>query len=54
MAVEIRELIIKATISDDQTVRDDPKDQVSINSKEAIISECIEQVMQILKSKTER
>jgi hypothetical protein len=53
MAVEIRELIIKATIVDDEN-QQAPSSQSGSDNKDQIVEECVEQVMQMIKSKTER
>ncbi len=48
MPVEIRELVIRATIAENTASVSDAA------GKEEIIAECIEQVIQILKEKEER
>ena len=52
MPIEIRELIIKTTVNEDQTVG--TKKERDIAGKEEIIAECIDQVMCILKQEKER
>jgi hypothetical protein len=52
MPIEIRELVIRATISEDEERQSSPGD--SQISKKAIIEECVEQVLDILKRKEER
>ena len=53
MPIEIRELIIKATVSDNSS--EDSKAQgAGSNDKADLIAECVEQVMEILKDKKER
>ena len=57
MPIEIKELIIKTTISDSQDqVRNDTKMKGSHSAydQELIIQQCVKQVMEILKSKQER
>ena len=54
MPVVIRELVIRANVtenSQDESAFSSAKNQ---SSKEEIIKECVEQVMEILKQKTER
>lgn len=54
MPIEIRELQITAVIQDNpQPVAATPS-PVSTASQEAIINACVEQVLRILKEKTER
>ena len=54
MPVIVRELVIKAHVSEnrrDEAGASPLRDQ---NSREELIKECVEQVMEILKQKTER
>ena len=57
MPIEIKELIIKTTISDSQ---DQVKNESNLNGnhttydREMIIQQCVKQVIEILKSKQER
>jgi len=53
MPVEIRELIIKATVSDEKS-RETRSTAISAEQKEILISECVEAVLQVLKEKQER
>lgn len=53
MPIEIRELIIKASLSDRETERQSGS-QEQRGKKEEIIQECVEQVLEILKHKRER
>ena len=53
MPIEIRELIVKATVRDRASERQ-PGSQEQRANKEEIISECVEQVLEILKRKKER
>lgn len=63
MPIEIKELVIKVTVNDDQSGnRQSAADrrqggrQPSGSAKErtAIVAECVEQILQILQAKTER
>jgi len=60
MPIEIKELIIRATISDESEKTNDKPATPSASSKtdaskdELIISRCVEQVMEILTAKDER
>jgi hypothetical protein len=60
MPIEIRELIICATISDESEKSNDKSTTTSTPSQaesskdEVIISRCVEQVMEILAAKNER
>ena len=54
MPVEIRELIVKAIVSDDRERETAPSDSLSSEKKEKLISECVEAALQILKEKQER
>ena len=53
MPIEIRELVIKATVdtSQDQSGASAKPDQ---KTKQAIVAECVEQVMEIIRQKQER
>ena len=53
MPIEIRELIIKATVRDRASERQ-PGSRELRSEKEEVIQECVEQVMEILKRKKER
>lgn len=53
MPIEIRELLVKATVRDRESERQSgSQDQRA--KKEEIIQECVEQVLDILKHKKER
>ena len=52
MPIEIRELVIRATISEDGEGR--PASEETGGRKHEIIEECVEQVLDILKRKEER
>ena len=53
MPIEIRELIIKATVRDRESERRTDGNEIRAK-KEEIIQECVEQVLEILKRKKER
>lgn len=52
MPIEIRELVIRSTVSEGGAGRE-PGNRAAIN-KEEIVEECVEQVLDILKRKEER
>ncbi len=60
MPIEIRELIIRASINEADTVKPSSTDNrggrgsIFSSEKEAIIAVCVEQVMKILEDKKER
>jgi len=60
MPIEIKELNIKATVQNDCGANEDcgPKNQSSANPSDsqvnAIVAQCVEQVLNILKEKQER
>lgn len=57
MTIEVRELVIKATISQELSPAQSPATASSNNSNspnEQIISICVEKVLEILKDKHER
>jgi hypothetical protein len=53
MPIEIRELIVRATVRDRASERQTGSNERRAQ-KEEIIQECVEQVMEILKRKKER
>lgn len=55
MPVEIRELIIRAVVEDDQN-HHQPKNEEEYQrqNQQAIVAECVKQVLKILKRKQER
>ena len=53
MPIEIRELIIKATINDSSDGGTTTQSRGN-KEKESIVKECVEQVLQILKDKEEK
>lgn len=53
MPIEIRELVVKATVRDRASERQ-PGSRERRAEKEEIINECVEQVLEILKRKKER
>ncbi len=54
MPIEIKELVIKTSVSEDKekTAAMDPGEDVNLVG--SIVAECVEQVMEILKEKEER
>lgn len=55
MPVEIRELIIRAVVaSGDRSSESSPSVQMSDEDREALIRECVKQVLRILKKEQER
>jgi hypothetical protein len=56
MPIEIRELVIKATVAQEgeEPAGSTSSSDSSANQKEEIINECVEAVLQILKEKHER
>jgi len=55
MPIEIKELIIKAIVSDEATGKNgSSSSSQDVNSQEALIAQCVEQVLEILKEKQER
>jgi hypothetical protein len=53
MPVEIKELIVKATVSDSATA-DAGEGRVNARQKKQIVAEAVEQVLEILKREKER
>lgn len=53
MSVEIRELVIRAVV-DSGRERSASSPRMSAESREEIISDCVEEVMRILREKSER
>lgn len=57
MPIEIRELNIRVSISQNQQEQDQPAEQQTSSSgfdKEELIAECVEQVMELIRLKNER
>jgi len=54
MPIEIRELVIKATVNESAAKRATGKGGSGDSDKELIVSECVEQVLDILKERLER
>ncbi len=54
MPVEIKELVIRAIAADSQEGEGAPQSQLSAEEREAIVEECVRQVLRILKKKAER
>ena len=53
MAIEIRELVIRATVSQSDSINA-PANNASSANQQDVIQECIEQIMKIIKDKKER
>lgn len=51
MPVEIKELVIKATIS---STENNTENRASITNKDEIIRDCVEEVLKIIKRENER
>ena len=54
MPIVIRELVVRATVSERQVPDSSASSDGENNSREELIKECVEQVVEILKQKTER
>lgn len=54
MPVIVRELVVKANVSENRHDEAGVSLTGEQNSREELIKECVEQVMEILKQKTER
>jgi hypothetical protein len=54
MPLEIRELMIKATVNDQAPATNSASPGNAGADKQAIIAQCVEQVLEILKTKSER
>ncbi len=54
MAVEIKELIIRATVANDPQEDSGEAGKIDAEAKEAIIKTCVEQVLMILERSKER
>lgn len=56
MPIEVRELVIKATITPNEQHGSSPgaSNNNAVSSQEEIISACVERVLEILKDKMER
>ena len=52
MPIQVNEIVIRAVIKDEKGEK--KKSEGDQSGKEEIISECVEQVIQIIKEKTER
>lgn len=53
MPIEIRELIIRATITDEETKKESFT-KMDENQKEDIVETCVSQILEILNKKRER
>ena len=54
MPIEIRELHIKAVVSTEQEQTAGSQAEQQETDREAIVAECVEQVLEILREKAER
>lgn len=54
MAVEIKELVIRAVISDAESSEDVNSTGTSELNKTALVQECVDQVLKVLKKKNRR
>lgn len=54
MPIEIRELLIKATVNESGRGKESSGRGGSNSDKEDIVAECVEQVMEILRQREER
>lgn len=54
MPVQVNEIIIKATIEGDKGGKAGSGSNAAAGNSEALITECVEQVLQILKTRDER
>jgi hypothetical protein len=54
MPVQVNEIIIKATIESEKGAKGGGGGNAASGNNEALITECVEQVLQILKSRNER
>lgn len=54
MPVEVRELVIKAVVDASSQGKDKGRGSLDESEREAIISDCVEEVMRILKVRAER
>lgn len=54
MPIEIRELHIKAVVSTEQEKTAASKAQQQASDREALVAECVAQVLEILREKAER
>jgi hypothetical protein len=54
MAVEVRKLVIKATVVDDAQSASSDNSASSSHDTESIIKECVNKILELLKEKNER
>ncbi len=54
MAIEIRELVIKASVDESGAGNKDAGQGSAVKNKEEIIADCVDRVMQILRDRDER
>jgi len=52
MPIQVNEIVIRAVIKDEKAEKKKPEN--GKENKEDIVSECVEQVLQIIKEKSER
>ncbi len=52
MPIQVNEIVIRAVIKDEKGEKKKPEGEKT--DKEEIVSECVEQVLEIIKEKTER
>jgi len=54
MAIEIRELVIKAIIDDESSTQQTSTQEPSTEERDALIEACVEQVLRVLERQKER
>ena len=54
MAVEVRKLVIKATVTDDAQAASSSNSGSSTHDAESLIKECVNKIIELLKEKNER
>ena len=54
MPIEIRELIIKATVNESTAKNGSSSSKAGETDRDMVVSECVEQVLDILKARAER
>jgi len=54
MPIEIREIVIKTTVESNASAETSPALETKEDEKQALIRECIDQVMDILRENSER
>lgn len=53
MPLEIKELVIRATVQDEEKPKASPQ-SAAADDKEALIEECVDKVLEILRNQKER